>query len=107
MILRSFRCRTLRGKEAEWRRSEEEWSIPWLRERSGLIEFRMCQSFFGGDRRSFMMLTLWESTEAIHVAFGDNWRRSRFPQNQDQFLESFELDHFEAISHFPNNFIYH
>jgi heme-degrading monooxygenase HmoA len=97
MILRSFRCRTLRGKETEWRQSEEEWSIPWLRTQSGLIEFHLCQSFFGGDRRSFVMLTLWESTEAIRAAFGEAWRRSRFPHNQDQYLEGFELDHFETL----------
>jgi heme-degrading monooxygenase HmoA len=104
MIVRSFRCRTFRGKETEWRRSEEELSIPWLRGQSGLIEFHMCQSFFGGDRRSFVMLTLWESTGAVRAAFGDNWRQSRFPNSQDQFLENFELDHFETVGSFFHSF---
>jgi hypothetical protein len=101
MILRNFRCRTLRGKETEWRRSEEEWSIPWLRAQHGLIKFHMCQSFFAGDRQSFMMVMFWESTAAIRAAFGDDWRRSRFPHNQDQFLESFEHEHFDVLGPTP------
>jgi heme-degrading monooxygenase HmoA len=67
----------------------------------GLIKFHMCQSFFAGDRQSFMMVMFWESTAAIRAAFGDDWRRSRFPHNQDQFLESFEHEHFDVLGPTP------
>jgi heme-degrading monooxygenase HmoA len=58
-----------------------------------------------GEQAHFLIITLWESVEAIKKFAGEDYERARYyPEDQDFLLEFEEnVIHYEVISSTPNS----
>ena len=76
-------------------------------ERTGLDEYRRTAGNRGvlalrrtvGDRAEFLLLTLWDSEEAVRGFAGDDIERAVFYPEDDRFLveRSEVVDHFQVV----------
>jgi heme-degrading monooxygenase HmoA len=77
-------------------------------ERTGVADYRAVEGNRGvlvlrrlqGDRAEFLLLTLWDSREAIVRFAGDDIERARYYPEDEQYLLAFAptVDHYIALA---------
>lgn len=65
----------------------------------GVYVFRQLE----GDQAHFLMLSLWDSLEAIKKFTGDDYQKARLYPDDQKYLSRFETDvsHFEMLLYHP------
>ena len=96
MIVRVFRVRTHPGMEAEFKKYVLETGRPGLLEREGCLGVIVGQSRWN-DRPETVVISRWESLEALQSFAGENWQQGHIPPAAAHLIEQAFCDNFEEI----------
>jgi hypothetical protein len=78
-----------------WQERVEKLSIPWLKSLRGLKAFYPGRPVKDSGSRTFCMVMVWESYDAIEAAMGKDWANPSFLGDEESLIERSELEHFE------------
>ena len=95
-IVRVFRAVVHPGKEDEFESFFVDEAVPMLRAYTGLVGLQV-----GLPReetpQEFLMITVWESVEALAGFSGENWREAVVDPREEHLLKEVNVSHyFEA-----------
>lgn len=98
MIARTWRGATRAGDADAYVEYLQKTGFPEYRTTPGNRGVLALRSVSGG-RAKFLLLTLWESEEAIHRFAGDDITRAVFYPEDDRYLieRGERVDHFEVV----------
>jgi heme-degrading monooxygenase HmoA len=97
MVIRVFRARTKPGAFEECARIAEEVSIPFVDRQPGLVA-RHTGKGIGAAGEELIMITVWESLEAMKNMTGDGWESPVLPDERlAELIEETFLHHYESI----------
>lgn len=93
MILRIFRARALPGEAAGFEERARALGFDRMKPTPGL------RAWFAGkpldaDARDFVMITVWESEDALRAFAGAAWRDLELPADERDTLELADVEHF-------------
>jgi quinol monooxygenase YgiN len=98
MIIRYFRAKLRPGKETLWQEKVREFSIPWLREQEGLIDFYPGKPL-ANKESEFSMVSIWEDIESLKSAVGEDFRKVVLLENEADLVEETSVEHYEVFGH--------
>ena len=97
MIIRVFRARPKPGMANELAQLLEEVSIPFVDRQPGLIG-RYAGRGLGSTGEELLMVSLWESLEAMKNMTGDQWESAVIPDARlAARIADTSVQHFESI----------
>ena len=92
-VVRVFRASVHPGKEAEFESFFLEAAVPMLRAHNGLVSLQV-----GLPReeapQDFLMVTVWDSVEALAEFSGDNWREAVIDPREKHLLKEVTVSHY-------------
>lgn len=93
MILRIFRARARPGEAAGFEERARALGFDRMKPTPGL------RAWFAGkpldaDAREFVMITVWESEDALRAFAGETWRELELPADERKTLELAAVEHF-------------
>ncbi len=94
MIMRFFKAKIYLGQLDLWQEKVEKFSIPWLKQHSGLIGYYPGKPL-SEKSREYSMFSLWENLEALEKAVGENWEQVILLEDEASLVEETSVDHFE------------
>jgi heme-degrading monooxygenase HmoA len=96
MIIRVFSAKVHHGAQEEFEINVRALSIPLVRSQKGLVAY-----FSGKPMESspdeFVMVTVWESLEALRAFAGDDWNVSVIPEPERPLLVESFVHHYQVI----------
>ena len=97
MIIRIFRARPKPGMADELGQLIEEVSIPFVDRQPGLIA-RFAGRAIGATGEDLVMVSVWESLEALKNMTGDDWEGAVIPdpREAERIAES-SVQHYRAV----------
>lgn len=96
-IVRVFRARPRRGREATYEEFLRSSTLPFLRRQKGMRGATIGRSY-GQDRTELVVISTWSSAEDLRRAAGKNWEEGVVDaQNEAPLLEDFTVTHFEVL----------
>ena len=97
MIIRIFRARPKAGMADELAQLIEQVSIPFVDRQPGLLA-RYTGRGIGSTGDELVMITVWESLEAMKNMTGDDWESAVIPdQREAERIAKNSVHHFESI----------
>ena len=97
VIIRVFRARAKPGKADELAQLSEEVSIPFVDGQPGLLA-RHTGRGVGATGDEFVMVSVWESLDAMKNMTGENWESEVLPDERlAELIADSSIDHYEAI----------
>ena len=96
MIVRDFRALVRPGMGDEFERMVREISIPLVDRREGLVA-RYSGRPVGGNADEFVMVSVWESIDALKAFAGDDWEAAVIPEEERSVLARTEVHHYEVF----------
>ena len=102
MIARLWHGMTLASKADEYLEYLDKTGIQDYRATEGNLSVQLLRRI-EGEQAHFLIITLWESVEAIKKFAGEEYEKSRYyPEDQDFLLEFEEqVIHYEVMSSQP------
>ena len=97
MIVRVYRARVRPGTEAQYVALIHEHVIPAAHEVDGLAAYHVGRRMEGRSPE-FVIVTVWRSLAALQSVAGADWLRPIFFHLEESLLESWTVEHFEAIA---------
>jgi len=97
MIIRIFRARVQPGKAADFRRFFLEEALPLVRAQDGLVRAEIGWPM-PPTEDEFLMITVWESEEALRGFAGGEWQEARLLDEEKPLLRTTAVHHYEAAS---------
>jgi heme-degrading monooxygenase HmoA len=97
MVIRVFRARVQAGKQSEFEAMARRLSLPLVQKQRGLLGFHAGRPL-GHSRDEFVIVTLWESVEALEAFVGPDWEQAVVPEEERPVLADTFLHHFEAFA---------
>ena len=94
MIIRLFKAKILPGKSDLWQEKVEKFSIPWLRQQEGLLEYYPGKPL-SEQSREYSMLSFWENIDVLKKAVGENWEQVILLEDEASLVEETCVEHFE------------
>jgi len=94
MIIRLFKAKIHPGKLNSWEEKVEKFSIPWLKQQEGLLEYYPGKPL-SDQSRVYSMLSLWESIEVLKKAVGEDWEQVVLLEDEASLVEEASVEHFE------------
>ena len=94
MIIRLFKAKIYPGQLDLWQEKVEKFSIPWLKQQSGLVDYYPGKPL-SEQSREYSMFSLWENLEALKNAVGDNWEQVILLEDEASLVEETSVEHFE------------
>jgi len=101
MIIRLFKAKIHPGQLDIWQEKVEKFSIPWLKQQSGLLRYYPGKPL-SENSREYSMISLWESMEALKDAVGEDWEQVILLEDEASLVEETSVEHFEYFD-VPNN----
>ena len=97
MIIRIFRATPKPGKADELAQLAEDVSIPFVDGQPGLVA-RHTGIGVGENGDEFVMVSVWESLEALKNMTGENWESEVLPDERlAELIADSSVDHYEAM----------
>ena len=92
-ILRVFRAEAKAGMEEEFRAFFLDVALPLVRSHSGLVSARVG---LPDERapRSFLMVSVWSSVEALQEFAGSDWRNAVIDPREEHLLAAVQVHHY-------------
>lgn len=97
MIIRIFRACAKPGKAAEFRKIFLDEALPLVRAQRGLVRAEIGWPKPPTDDE-FLMITVWESEEALRGFAGDAWQEARLLDEERPLLREVAVHHYNAAS---------
>jgi heme-degrading monooxygenase HmoA len=97
MVIRVFRARVQPGRQAEFEAMARRLSVPLVQKQKGMLGFYAGRPV-GHSRDEFVMVTLWESVEALKAFVGPDWEQAVVPEEERPVLADTFLHHYEAYA---------
>jgi hypothetical protein len=97
MIIRIYRGTVLAGKAGVWEERVQSLSIPWLKKQGGLVACYPGRLLADAGGRTFCMVTIWDSVEAIVAAVGPDWNRPIYVGDEENLIEASSVESFEVL----------
>ena len=96
MIIRLFKARVHAGMEEAFEQDFVAFSRPLIEGMAGVksVSISKPTNLSSGE---YMMISTWESYEAIEAAIGPGWREAHIPDNMANYFESFSLEHLQEM----------
>lgn len=96
MIIRLFKAKVHKGMENAFEEDFIAFSRPLIEGMAGVksVSISKPTDLSAGD---YMMISTWESYEAIEAAIGPEWREAHIPDNMSKYFDSFSLEHLEEM----------
>ena len=96
MIIRLFKAKVNKGMEAAFEKDFVAFSRPLIEGMAGVksVSISKPTDLSSGE---YMMISVWESYEAIEAAIGAGWREAHIPDNMAKYFEAFSLEHLEEL----------
>jgi heme-degrading monooxygenase HmoA len=97
VIIRVFRARAKPGKADELGQLAEEVSIPFVDGQPGLVA-RYTGRGVGATGDEFVMISVWESLDALKHMTGENWESEVLPDGRlADCIEESSVQHYGAM----------
>jgi heme-degrading monooxygenase HmoA len=97
VIIRVFRARAKPGKADELAQLAEEVSIPFVDGQPGLLA-RHTGRGVGATGDEFVMISVWESLDALKNMTGEDWENEVLPDGRlKDCIEDSSVEHYEAM----------
>jgi len=96
MIIRVFRPRIFPDKINEFERFLHEIAVPMVRAQKGMVSVMLGKPLEPGNH-DFLVITIWESLEALKAFTGKAWNNPVLDPAEDGLLMETFLDHFSLI----------
>lgn len=97
MLIRVVRARPKRGVADELAQLIEEVSIPFVDGQEGLLA-RHSGRGFGATGDEIVMISVWESLDAMKNMTGENWESEVIPDEREaERIEECSVHHYESI----------
>lgn len=94
-VLRVFQARPRPGQEGAYEAFLASTTLPFLRAQKGMRQV-MTGRRHGPGRMEIVVVTLWESPEALKAAAGKNWEAGVVdPKREAPLLEDHTCTHYE------------
>jgi len=102
MIARLWHGMTLASKADEYLEYLDKTGIQDYRATEGNLSVQLLRRI-EGEQAHFLIITLWESVEAIKKFAGEEYEKSRYYPEDQEFLLEFEeqVVHYEVMSSQP------
>jgi antibiotic biosynthesis monooxygenase (ABM) superfamily enzyme len=97
MIIRVFRARIHPGREDEFERFVQETGVPMVEGHAGCSHVAWGRNHWG-DRPEFMVVTHWDSVEALEAFAGPRWREAVVEPGEEHMLAEVSCDHYETVT---------
>ncbi len=96
MIVRVFRAQVRPGMGDAFERLVREISIPLIDTQEGLVA-RYSGRPVGVNADEFVMVTVWESIDALRAFDGDDWVTAVIPGEERSVVVRTEVHHYEVF----------
>ena len=93
MIIRVFRAKIREGRVSDFKRMVRQQSIPWLERTSGMLGYFAGAPLDNGSRE-FVMVTLWQDTEALKAFVGKHWQTPVVTEDEAPLVEEMFAHHY-------------
>lgn len=97
MILRIYRATVRVGRESEYVALLHERVVSAARGADGLVAFHIGRRLAGASPE-FVLVTVWRDLPALQAFTGPDWHAPIFFDDEQKLIESFDVQHFEALS---------
>ena len=96
MIVRLFKAKIHTGMEKAFEEDFVAFSRPLIEGMAGVksVSISKPTDLSAGE---YMMISTWESYDAIETAIGSGWREAHIPDNMAKYFDSFSLEHLEEL----------
>lgn len=97
MVVRVFRAKARPGMEDELAQLIETVSIPFVDGHSGLVA-RYAGRGIGRTNDELLMISVWESVDAMKAMTGDDWEKEVIPDEREaERIETSSVEHYQTI----------
>jgi quinol monooxygenase YgiN len=97
MLIRVFRARPKPGMADELAQLIEDISIPFVDAQPGLLA-RHTGCGFGATGDEIVMISVWESLDALKNMTGENWESGVIPdESEAERIEECSVHHYESL----------
>lgn len=98
MIIRVFRAKPKPGKARELLELLKDVSIPFVDSQPGLL-VRHTGKGVGATGGEIVMISLWESVDAMKTMTGENWESAVIPDTRiAERIEESSVSHYESLA---------
>jgi quinol monooxygenase YgiN len=94
-IVRVFRARAKPGLAQKLEQRLREDVIPEVAAADGLVSYLAGRPH--GDSRDFLMVTVFESIDAVRAFAGDDYEQPVLYADTSELIEEMSLHHYEAV----------
>lgn len=96
MIIRVFRARPRPGKEKDLESYYTSTAVPELKNQKGVRWVNFGRPLEKGQQE-YVLVSVWESKEALIAFAGANWRKPKLLANEVDFVQDQMVDHYELV----------
>jgi len=97
MIIRLFHAKVRQGKEAEFRKTFENLTVPGIQARKGMVAIYPGQPF-GAGSNDFVLITIWKDQAAAQNHTQADWAKAIFPEEALPLLEECRVHNYKSCS---------
>ncbi|HLX33058.1 MAG TPA: antibiotic biosynthesis monooxygenase [Gaiellaceae bacterium] len=97
MVIRVFRAQPKQGMADEFAQLVQTVSVPFVDGQPGLVA-RFTGRGIGRNSDEIVMISIWESVEALKNMTGEHWEEEVIPDPREaERIESCSVDHYQSI----------
>ena len=97
MVIRVFRATARSGMVAELAHLVETVSVPFVDSHPGLVA-RFAGRGIGASTGDVLMISVWESLDAMKATTGDDWEQAVIPDPREvERIETTSVEHYEVV----------
>lgn len=96
MITRIFNVLVKATLQNEFEEQFQTISVPFVKKHQGLISVNIGKSLQNSNE--YIMISVWESYDALKQFTGENWEQTVIPDGMEQFVSKCWVQHYENFN---------